>query len=129
AARRDGRMPAVSIETQANSVIIKDKYKRSLKNRDVVVFDDFTTVGYSLDWARNLLRAAGAASIVLVSIGKYSSRHALFAAIDPSAIKPFTVGSYKAEDFSRTDCQLTHDEEALRIVTASFQAFRDDTDV
>lgn len=42
-----------------------------IKDRNVIVFDDFTTTGMSLEWARQLLDNAGAKKIILMTVGKY----------------------------------------------------------
>ena len=47
------------------------------KDRTVLVFDDFTSTGRTLDWARNLLYAAGASRVVLLTVGKYPSPYFL----------------------------------------------------
>lgn len=61
----------VEFADQVESVIVNPKYAGQVVGKRVLVFDDFTTDGYSFDWARNLLLAAGASRVVGVFIGAY----------------------------------------------------------
>ncbi|MFG3064842.1 hypothetical protein ACGFYM_40840 [Streptomyces sp. NPDC048231] len=45
----------ISIGAQARTVRINPKYRGKLKGKTVIVFDDFTTEGKSIEWARTLL--------------------------------------------------------------------------
>lgn len=96
-ARREGRTADISILTQSQSVSLGEKYRGKLADRSVIVFDDFTTSGMSLEWARNLLLAGGAANVTMVTIGKYKSTHDTYRVKVP--IDPFSQNSLRLEDF------------------------------
>ncbi|MFJ5882597.1 hypothetical protein [Kitasatospora cineracea] len=95
-ARATGRHDTVSIATQATTVHLNPKYQRTVKGKTVIVFDDFTTEGMSLDWARNLLTKAGARQVIGVTIGKYRKPYTVFTprpgvtinAFAPNALTP-----------------------------------------
>jgi len=115
-ARKQGRPPNVSILDQANSVRLADKYIGKLKDRTVVVFDDFMTEGTSLSWAYQLLIAAGASKVVLVSIGKYGRRR-FIQQVPTSKISPFTTNEYSTGSFQaeqRSLSEFSANEERVR---------------
>lgn len=88
AARRHGD---VTIATQANTVHLNPAYRSALaKGKTVIVFDDFTTEGMSLDWARNLLTKAGATQVIGMTIGKYRKPYTFFTPRPGVTIDPFT---------------------------------------
>ncbi|WP_259593341.1 phosphoribosyltransferase [Mycobacterium shottsii] len=98
-AKRQGRTPNVSILDQANTVKVDGKYiGGKLAGRTVVVFDDFMTQGTSLSWAYQLLSAAGASKVVLVSIGKYGGGRFL-QKVSNGAMSPFEKREYSGADF------------------------------
>lgn len=68
-ASQTGTSAGVSIATQATTVHLGPSYREKLRGKTVVVFDDFTTNGMSLEWARLLLTAAGAGQILLLTAG------------------------------------------------------------
>ena len=118
-ARSAGRAPNISLSTQAASVTINPKYEGKLSARTITVFDDFTTTGMSLEWARNLLQSAGAGHVVLVTIGKYSNSyttHDLNAARDPFAASP--IGP---SDFDTTQQQLVGDASNEAVLRELFE--------
>lgn len=53
-ARAKGGVPSedISIAAQARTVRVNPKYRGKLAGRTVIIFDDFTTEGKSLEWAR-----------------------------------------------------------------------------
>lgn len=86
--------------TQTNSVHLSPDYRTRVKGKTIFVFDDFTTHGYSLEWARNLLYAAGAVRVILVTVGWYSTTHVAQVPINTKIIKPFELKEYTLEQFS-----------------------------
>lgn len=119
-ARREGRSANVSILDQANSVRIADRYAHGkLRDRTVVVFDDFMTEGTSLSWAQLLLSAAQASRVVLVSIGKYGGEW-FTRQIGLIPINPFASQSYSITDFRAESRNLSIDASALRRLQESF---------
>ena len=63
----------ISIAAQARTVRINPNYRKKIAGKTVIVFDDFTTEGKSIEWARILLGEAGAARVIALTIGKYPS--------------------------------------------------------
>ncbi|MFW5420894.1 hypothetical protein J0910_30190 [Nocardiopsis sp. CNT-189] len=109
-AKRESRPSGVSIATQATSVHVGERYAApgKLKGKTVIVADDFTTQGMSLDWARTLLTAAGAARVILLAIGKYGRPE--HTAYTPQAeIAPYRLGALEAGDFTQSAVPLRHD--------------------
>jgi hypothetical protein len=108
--RRQGLdAPEVSIANQASTVIVNERYRGKLANKTVIVFDDFTTSGMSLEWARHLLLAAGAANVILLTIGKYGSRYDTYDLKPGRTINPFAISSLKKDDFVITSQWPTED--------------------
>nr|BEK62778.1 hypothetical protein KPHV_00050 [Kitasatospora purpeofusca] len=99
-ARAGGRHSEVTIATQANTVHLNPDHRRTLKGKTVIVFDDFTTQGMSLDWARNLLTAAGAKEVIGVTIGKYRKPYTFFTPRLGVTIDPFTTNSLTPANFT-----------------------------
>ncbi len=87
----------ISIGAQARTVRINPKYKGKLKGKTVIVFDDFTTEGKSIEWARTLLASAKAAQVIALTIGKYgASRHTAYQLRPGTTIDPYQVSYHLA---------------------------------
>ncbi|MFJ6438835.1 hypothetical protein [Streptomyces sp. NPDC091416] len=87
----------ISIGAQARTVRINPKYKGKLRGKTVVVFDDFTTEGKSIEWARTLLTSAKAEHVIALTIGKYgNSRHTAYQLRPGTTIDPFQVSYHLA---------------------------------
>ncbi|MGW0545704.1 hypothetical protein [Streptomyces altiplanensis] len=99
-ARANGRHGTVSIATQATTVHLNPKYRNTVRGKTVIVFDDFTTEGMSLDWARNLLAKAGASRIIGVTIGKYRKPYTLFTPRPGVTINAFAPNALTPADFT-----------------------------
>ncbi|MFL1897515.1 hypothetical protein ACJWDR_44860 [Streptomyces tauricus] len=76
------------------------------------VLDDFTTHGMSLEWARLLLTAAGTQRIVMLTVGKYGSRHTRYGLKDPSTLAPYQLNTLTAENFTTTSVTPAFDPQA-----------------
>jgi len=99
-ARQTGSEADVSIATQATTVHIGDNYRDKLNGKNVVVFDDFTTQGMSLEWARIMLSAAGAGRIVLLTVGKYRNSHTHYELKEGISFNPFGINvELTSDDF------------------------------
>ncbi len=113
-----------SITHQANTVVLAAKSKRSLKKSPtVIVIDDFTTEGFSFEWARNLLYSAGAGRVVLVALGKYRRSHKVH--VPSVSVDPFKPGKYEADDFSMNEVRLEYNadvEDRIRILLDEWKA-------
>lgn len=105
-ARNTGTSANISISTQASTVRVGETFRGKLAGRTVIVFDDFTTTGMSLEWARILLQAAGAAHVVLLTIGKYSTSYMGYEPRPPATIDPFQTSTLPPGGFSEHSQQL-----------------------
>ncbi|MEU6355204.1 phosphoribosyltransferase [Streptomyces sp. NPDC047072] len=92
----------ITIAAQTRTVRINPKHQGNLTGKTVVVFDDFTTEGTSIEWARTLLLSAGAAQVIVLTVGKYGSRHTSYELHPGTAIDPFDVNDLTAADFVKT---------------------------
>ncbi|WP_144120909.1 hypothetical protein [Catellatospora sichuanensis] len=108
-ARKAGRPSPVSIANQVQTVHLGAGYRRKVKDKTVIVFDDFTTTGSSLEWARNLLVSAGARQVIALTIGKYSPRYATYDPKPGVLIDPFALSTLGLNDFSEVEHQLSED--------------------
>ncbi|MGW1365302.1 phosphoribosyltransferase [Streptomyces chartreusis] len=76
---------------------VNPKCKGKLKGKTVIVFDDFTTEGKSIEWARTLLTSANAAQVIAPTIGKYgASRHTAYQLRQGTRIDPYQVSYHLA---------------------------------
>ncbi|MEE5042943.1 hypothetical protein V2J81_06225 [Pseudomonas alliivorans] len=80
---------------QIATIHINPFYRTRLKNRNVVVIDDCTTYGLSFGVAAAFLRAAGAASITGLALGKFGKTMQYYdIKISSDPFKPVTKGQY-----------------------------------
>jgi hypothetical protein len=124
-ARRHGE---VTFLNQATTVHVDESLRTHFAGKNVVVFDDFTTSGMSLEWARNLLYAAGAERVVLVTFGKYRrSSGASHTRYDPVGItvSPFGLRNYQQRHFAPTEMAMVEDDPSMRITQEMFRAWKD----
>jgi hypothetical protein len=131
-ARQEDRPPDVSYADQTNTVHVNPAYEKTIRsrNRTVLVFDDFTTSGKTLDWARNLLRAGGATRVVLMTVGKYPGPYfERYLPVADDIIEPYEHKIYDtSRDFAVTEVRMREDASVREIVATSFQHLRDDRD-
>lgn len=99
-ARANRQHGTVSIATQATTVHLNPKYRSAVRGKTVIVFDDFTTEGMSLDWARNLLTKAGAREVIGVTIGKYRKPYTVFTPRPGVTIDAFAPNALTPADFT-----------------------------
>lgn len=60
-----------------NSICLNPGYMKSLKGKNVCIFDDYLTHGNSFECARNLLRSAGVNKIIFVTLGTFRKNYQL----------------------------------------------------
>ncbi len=110
--RARSRREYVGFTNQSNTVIVSPEYQGKLGGRTVIVFDDFTTSGMSLDWARTLLLAAGAERVVLVTFGNYGQNHPVKHSLYSPAmtVNPFGLHDYDDSHFACTQHDMLCDE-------------------
>jgi hypothetical protein len=95
--RIEGHREKVHFSNQPSTVWVPPVYK--VEGKRIFVLDDFTTDGYSLEAARNLLLAAGADRVSLIAFGKYPRPYTV-AVPDPTGVlKPRSQRSYSDADF------------------------------
>lgn len=126
-ARIEGREPNVSFADQTNTVHVNPNYANTIRTKDrtILVFDDFTTTGRSLDWARNLLLAAGAGRVVLMTVGKYPGPwHKYHTPLSARTITPFSLKDYAPADFRTGSVRMREDPNALTVIKTSFERIR-----
>lgn len=66
-----------NIFEQFRTVQINPACKEKIVNKRILVLDDFTTHGYSLETARRMLSKAGAGHVVCLAIAKFRQRHSV----------------------------------------------------
>lgn len=110
----------ISFLTQANTVCLNPEYESLARDKTIIVFDDFTTTGRSLEWARNLLYAAGAAQVVLLTIGKYRYNHDVYIPNGELA-SPFEIHEYDHSDFSRVSRRVRQHDHTGKVLKESFK--------
>jgi len=120
--RAQGRKSNVTFANQTNTVYLNPVYEAKIKGHTVIVFDDFTTSGMSLEWARNLLEAAGASRIILLTIGKYGTTHTIYVPFLSGLISPFELKQYDAaRQFGTVREVMNHNLSAQELVKKSFE--------
>lgn len=124
---REGRRARVSFANQTDTVHLNPDYADQLAegDRTVFVFDDFTTTGMSLEWARNLLYAAGVGQVVLLTVGKYPKPHTVYAPVRDVTVSPFELRTYPPESFRAMDVPMPPRPSAEAIVQRSFEAIKE----
>lgn len=92
--RYNGRHENATLAQQSNTVHLNLEYKKKIQKHTVVVFDDFTTDGNSLEWARNLLLSGGAERVILITMGKYGKYHTIYSPKNKDVISPYELREY-----------------------------------
>jgi predicted HAD superfamily phosphohydrolase YqeG len=125
-----GRSDEVSYLDQTNTGHLNPEHASKIgrKNRTVLVFDDFTTTGRTLDWARNLLYAAGAGRVVLLTVGKYPSPYLLHLPREGECITPFEHTTYTRAQFHRTAISMDWHPEVKPTIQQSFEGLAEGDD-
>lgn len=59
---------------QIESVHLNPFYRGKISGKTVVVFDDYLTYGVSFGWAKSLLMAAGAKSVICIALGRFGNQ-------------------------------------------------------
>lgn len=125
--RKDKRHDEVSFQLQSNTVVANKELETHISGRNIVVFDDFTTSGISLEWARNLLYAAGASRVVLVTFGKFGRNHPIrHQGHAPKGIrvKPYELTTYKETHFEVHSLVMVEDDDAMRVTQEMFRRWK-----
>jgi hypothetical protein len=83
---------------QINTVHLNAEQKQRILGRRILVIDDFCTEGHSFECARNLLLAAGAASVTSVAVVKYGQGYTV-STPTKDLREPYSPQRYEAADF------------------------------
>ncbi|WP_020525144.1 hypothetical protein [Catelliglobosispora koreensis] len=126
-AKRDGRRSPISIANQIQTVHLGSRYRGRLEGKTVIVFDDFTTTGSSMEWARNLLVAAGVAHVIALTIGKYTNRYTTYDPKRGVAIDPFSLSALGVDAFSEIEHSLSEDYDNPGLMDDLFAQAVEDT--
>lgn len=113
----------VGIENQVNTICLNDDatIQRQIQGKRILVVDDFTTEGHSLECARNFLFQGGAADVVGVCLGKYGYYHSIANPRAELAWDPFTPTTFDEGDFTQSHVSAIVDHVALDSFRESYQ--------
>jgi Phosphoribosyl transferase domain len=104
------------LENQLETIHLNPSHRERIVGKRVIVVDDFITAGNSMECARNLLLAGGAAEVTIVGIGKYGTRYMVATPESRDAFdayQPLSVGELPR--FSRRDHAGSEERTALSI--------------
>lgn len=62
---------------QFRTILVNPDYGEAIKGKTILVLDDFTTSGHSLETARRMLMQTGARTVICVAFAKYRADHAV----------------------------------------------------
>ena len=108
---------------QANTVHVNPAHKGKINGKTVIVFDDFTTDGMGLEWARLSLKAAGAAKVICMTVGKFPKRHRVHRAYNPGIITPFRLGQYAENQFTYVEHAMSSDNAGKQTTCRMFECW------
>lgn len=112
---------AVSFTDQANTVHVNPDYQGKINGRTVIVFDDFTTTGMSMDWARLLLQSAGTGRVIQMTVGKFPKPYRVYSPRHPGLIVPFQMTRYDESDFNYVEHAVPDDHTSQQVTIKMFQ--------
>lgn len=69
--------PNRSIMNQLRTIHVNPDYKDQIQGKSILVLDDYSTAGYSLETARQMLIRGGASSVIGLAIAKFRNTHAI----------------------------------------------------
>lgn len=119
------RGQAVRFASQVQSVHLNPQWKKRIKDKHILVVDDFCTAGFSFEWARNLLYAAGATQVSCVSFGRYHDEYEVHTLAPGQSFDPFSPCSLDDSDFVTQTVrgQVDHGagQENRRLLAMQFQ--------
>jgi hypothetical protein len=90
-----------NIYRQLSTLQLNETYKNKIRGKRILVLDDFTTYGNSLETARVMLLKGGAESVVGIAFAKYRNTHNLVTI--NSDWDPFTPFTLDADQISITE--------------------------
>ena len=107
----------VGFGNQINTVQLNPQHRGKIRDKRIVVVDDFETGGNSLECARNLLLQGGAAEVTGVCIGKYRMRghglaRAVWTPVEDYGWDPYAPTTHVQVNFQDGIVSLTGDAAA-----------------
>lgn len=114
---------------QTNTVHLNPIRQQSIEGRTVVVFDDFHTTGKSMDWARNLLTAAGASAVIGITLGKFGTTnfpHEFYRPKQGVIISPYSLKSYTLDNFNKEEYTPNYTSRHESVILKSFAKLMED---
>ena len=105
---------------QINTVHVNPSYRDKIAGKRILVIDDFTTDGYSLECARNLLLEAGASDVVAAVIGRYKPRQSICTPVDGYGWDPFVPTTHDPSSFLVDIAAGTSDASAREALIESY---------
>jgi hypothetical protein len=111
----------VRFDTQTDTVRLAPDHQRQISGKTVVVVDDFTTDGFSFEWARNELYRAGAKKVICVCIGKYPKPHHVMTPVEGYTWDPFVAARHPPAGFKAELLSGAYDRDVLSSVRASYE--------
>jgi phosphoribosylpyrophosphate synthetase len=121
--RANGRIAPFSYQT--DTVHLNPVYAGKIDGKSIIVFDDFTTTGQSLEWARNLLKSGGAGRVVLVTAGKFKHTHTLYSPVAADTIEPFVLKAYESSRFRSKTLRVNFIDKSENRLRESFEHIKD----
>lgn len=111
----------INFETEFNSLCLD--IKRKMRDKTVIVLDDFTTTGLSLDSSRNLLEKVDVDKVVLCAIGKYTRPTATFSSYEiQKDFNPFIeADKVSAKDIVQNKRNILVNTKAQDLIIEYFQ--------
>lgn len=103
----------VPFSNQTRTMHLNPAYRDQIAGRRLLVVDDFITDGHSMEWARNALLEAGAASVVCVGIGKYSTGYCVRTPKQGTTWEVFAPSQVSDGDFRSVTHTMQTDRAAL----------------
>jgi len=116
---RGESVPPPTIENETSTLVLNPRYKEKVRGRHVVVLDDFTTTGMSLEWAKTLLLSAGAEEVTMVAVGKYPKPHDRYRF--SGEVDPYDLDENIKLKPSLSPLYLERDEGAVERVKRAFE--------
>jgi hypothetical protein len=119
--RFNGGTPKFS--DQVMTVHVNPSYRDKITGKTVVLFDDFTTDGMSLEWGRLLLRAAGASRVICMTVGKYPGQHRVYQPGGGFIIRPYELNDCEDDDFAYLGHSATTDGDGRDVTVRMFECW------
>ena len=110
---------SVDFYNQIDTIHVNSEYRNQIQGKRILVFDDFTTQGFALECARNLLLAARCSEVIGVTIGKYQTDTNIFVPERGYAWDAFEATSHLQDAFVGRLESGDITQEALRLIRES----------